>query len=232
MALPTPGPLGRNLPAERDLSEHRDFAALAPEARPVNVPVAIGIPWYSNFDRPIGNPDGTFSIGAGDLGIVRGGHDICIEPEGAPFPDSVPNWLFYNQGTTSACEGFAHSRMQTLLRGHLYDAQWLYAQAQAIDGQPLPHDGTDDKSALTIMETKGMQIAGTTGGPNLSEGITGFRFAGSVQDILTALGTPSATQVTLLQSWGEAYPHRVLLPVTVLERLLGEQGEAGIVTES
>ncbi len=218
------------------MSEARDFGALAPEARPVNVPVAIGIPWYTNFDKPVQNPDGTHSIGAGDLGVVRGGHDICIEPADAPFPDSVPNWLFYNQGATSKCEGFAHSRMQTLLRGKLYNAAWLYAQAQAIDGQPLPHEGTDDKSALTIMETKGMVIAGAGGSggntPLLAEGITGFRFAGNVQDILTALGTPSANTVTLLQSWGEAYPQRVLLPVTVLERLLSEDGEAGIVTEA
>jgi hypothetical protein len=46
------------------------------------LPVAIGVNWYSNFDRPVAkpSPDGGFDhwIGEGDLGRVRGGHSVCI----------------------------------------------------------------------------------------------------------------------------------------------------------
>ena len=47
-----------------------------------NLPVAIGVNWYSNFDRPVGKP-GSFGrtdywIGEGDLKSIRGGHCLCI----------------------------------------------------------------------------------------------------------------------------------------------------------
>ena len=47
----------------------------------LQLPVAIGVNWYSNFDQPVSK--GTFLnkeywIGQGSLGTVRGGHCVCI----------------------------------------------------------------------------------------------------------------------------------------------------------
>jgi hypothetical protein len=42
-----------------------------------NIPVAIGVNWYANFDEP-SNEDGDNWIGKGELGYVRGGHCVCI----------------------------------------------------------------------------------------------------------------------------------------------------------
>jgi hypothetical protein len=46
------------------------------------LPVAIGVNWYSDFDRPVSkaSPGGGTEmwIGEGDLGRVRGGHCVCI----------------------------------------------------------------------------------------------------------------------------------------------------------
>lgn len=42
-----------------------------------NVPVAIGVNWYQNFDKPE-YVNGEYWIGRGDLGLIRGGHCVCI----------------------------------------------------------------------------------------------------------------------------------------------------------
>jgi len=41
------------------------------------VPVVLGIDWMSAFDEPKKKSDGSYWIGGGDLGAVRGGHAIC-----------------------------------------------------------------------------------------------------------------------------------------------------------
>src|SRR5262245_44015551 len=44
------------------------------------VPVVIGVNWYSNFDHPEKDPanNAVWWIGRGDLGSLRGGHCVCI----------------------------------------------------------------------------------------------------------------------------------------------------------
>lgn len=47
----------------------------------VGLPMAIGVNWYGNFDRPQQKANGKlteFVIGEGDLGGIRGGHCICV----------------------------------------------------------------------------------------------------------------------------------------------------------
>jgi hypothetical protein len=56
-------------------------------------------------------------------------------------------------------------------------------------------------------------------------------WATTAEEVCSALGRPNAQAVPLLNSWGEAYPETVWLPVDTLERLLQEEGEADIVTE-
>jgi len=65
-----------------------------------------------------------------------------------------------------------------------------------------------------------------------SEGIDAYRWATSAVQVAQTLGTPDAEYVTILNSWGrDGYPHRVRLPLGVLDRLIRENGEAGIVTD-
>jgi len=40
-------------------------------------PVTLGINWYDNFDKPV-KKDKNYWIGTGDLGLIRGGHAVCI----------------------------------------------------------------------------------------------------------------------------------------------------------
>lgn len=42
-----------------------------------NIPISIGVNWYSNFDRP--QQEGRWHwIGRGSLGAIRGGHCLCV----------------------------------------------------------------------------------------------------------------------------------------------------------
>ena len=76
----------RPRPRSRDEGVQRNrWARSSDEIRTAvagGLPVAIGVNWYSNFDRPVAkpSPDGGFDhwIGEGDLGKVRGGHSVCI----------------------------------------------------------------------------------------------------------------------------------------------------------
>ncbi len=72
---------------------------------------------------------------------------------------------------------------------------------------------------------------GKTTGAVVDEGISENRWARRVEDVLQALGTPERDYVTLLNSWGKEYPHLVRMPAEVLDRLLREDGEAGLVTD-
>jgi hypothetical protein len=65
----------------------------------------------------------------------------------------------------------------------------------------------------------------------LREGISANRWATNAGQVLEALGTPTRDYVEILNSWGLDFPHRVRMPAEVLQRLLDEDGEAGIVTD-
>lgn len=231
--------LGRLIPP--DFEHVAKFPLTELPTPPTQVPVAIGVNWYTNFDAPI-EADGLYTIRAGSLGTIRGGHCVCLEP--APVAEEdLPQrwWSFYNQGAEGACEGFGHARMQSLTHRLTFDAFWLYHQAQAIDGITGKHEGTTNRAALEVLRTKGLRLAsgavaadnGAIGAGNLAYGIKAYRWATSADDILAVLGTPQLDYVTVLNSWGKQdYPHRVRMPATVLDRLLREGGEAGVATES
>jgi hypothetical protein len=42
-----------------------------------NLPIAIGVNWYSNFDNPV-KKGGYWWIGQSALGSIRGGHCVCV----------------------------------------------------------------------------------------------------------------------------------------------------------
>lgn len=235
--------LGRLEPPDWEHIDKYPLAALG-EAAPTQVPIALSINWYSNFDNPVRDADGNFWIGRGDLGGVRGGHCVCIEPKrdssrkGGEVDNSVW-WPYYNQGQEGSCVGHGTSRVMSLINRKRYDAVWLYREAQAIDGFPLPHEGTTGRAAMEILRARGNRVAHgsvttqlqNADRENPAEGIAAYRWATSVEEVLAALGTPQLDYITILNSWGTTYPHRVRMPAAALARVLAEQGEAGVVTD-
>src|ERR1044072_9957536 len=70
--------LGRRVPTDWDHYDRYPLTAATTPATPV--PVVIGVNWYEDFDNP--QPvSGRWWIGRStNLGHVRGGHCVCIEP--------------------------------------------------------------------------------------------------------------------------------------------------------
>lgn len=71
---------GKRSPERRWAIQENRWATTVDEMRTAiagNVPVVIGVNWYSNFDNP--QHKGTEHwIGEGSLGHIRGGHCVCI----------------------------------------------------------------------------------------------------------------------------------------------------------
>jgi hypothetical protein len=224
-------PLGRRAPTD---FEHVDKYPLTATTRPVKpVPVAIGVNWYDNFDDPQQDHHGSWWVGRGELGSVRGGHCVCLLPAKTIDP---PAWrAFYNQGSEGACVGFGCSRMMGLLNRVRYDSFWLYHEARKVDEWPgEDYDGTSVRAALDVLRTQGHVRVGAKGKrlpPSVAEGISANRWATSVDDVLKVLGYPDKDYVEFANSWGLDYPRRTRMPASVLERLLNENGEFGLVTD-
>ena len=205
------------------------------------VPVTIGVNWYENFDTPEKDSRGRWWIGRGDLGRVRGGHCVCLEPGdpaiGMGEQDTDAWWRFYDQGQEGACVGFGSSRMMSLLNRRRYDARWLWNQAKRIDEWPETNPGDDNgtsvKAAMDILRTRGHVRDGGTAVLE-GEGIAANRWATRVDQVVGALSSPANERmgaVRILNSWGGSWPHRVWMPYETLQRLLDEEGEATVVTD-
>lgn len=221
------GPLGMVPPTD---DEHRRKYPLTAEQVPeANVPVVLGINWYSGFDKPV-RKGRQYIIGEGDLGRVRGGHAVCLLP--AEVRDSRSWWRTYDQGKEGACVGFATSRMLTLLNRERYDAFELYRQAQRQDEWPgEAYSGTSVRAGFDVARDRGpyQVFRNQTTGPDLNDGIAANRWATSMDDILASLGTPNAETIRILNSWGTKYPHIVHMPVEAADRVIfREDGEASI----
>lgn len=212
------------------------------DLRPRFVPVVLGTNWYSGMDTPY-EQNGSWYINEGGLGSIRGGHCYVLEPHDDPEVKGVERdnakwWQWYNQGVEGACVGFGCSRAASLYHRHQFDAWWLYDQARILDGDPS-EEGAQVRSGLEVLRTKGHRVA--KGVENLrvetdeaveaSNGIKAYRWASTTDDIIRALGNTNLDYVTLLNSWGKDYPHRVRMPLSVLHRLLSESGEAAVITE-
>lgn len=228
--------LGRRVPTDWEHVERYPLRALAMEAQPANVPMAIGINWYREFDTPTRGRDGRWRVAKdGRLSTIRGGHCVCLLPAGVV--DS-PAWQqFYDQGQEGACVGFGCSRMMSLLNRHRYDARWLYRQAQLVDewSDTPPGEGTSVRAGLDILRNVGHRRVRGHGKPvtepNPSDGIAANRWATDMNDVCRVLGRPGANELPMLNSWGKDYPHIVWMPTEVHARLLDEDGEYGVVTD-
>lgn len=226
--------LGRLAPTDWRHVERWPLTALAP-AIPVGGPVVIGVNWYSAFDDPVRRREHGRSVWAiedGNLGSVRGGHCVCLEP--ATLRDAEGWRDFYDQGQEGSCVGFGCSRMSSLTNRKRYDARWLYVEAQKVDEWPgEAYDGTSVRAGMDVLRTQGHRVYyGGHARPALAgEGIAANRWARSAGEVLEALGTPRLDYVTILNSWGDSYPQRVRMPATVLDRLIREDGEAAVPTD-
>lgn len=225
---------------------------------PKPVPVTLGISWYSAFDDPVQDSRGRWWIGRGDLGSIRGGHCVCLEPgdpvDGHTIQDSTPWWSFYDQGQQGSCVGFGSSRMMSLLNRRRYFARWLWDRAKERDEWPDTRPGDDNgtsvRAAMDVLRAVGhvpwrSSYARMDEHPNdsytrsgldpvVGEGISANRWATTVEQVNFALQSPANERmgaVRLLNSWGKSYAHRVWLPFETLQRLLDEDGEATMVTD-
>lgn len=209
-------------------------------------PMVAGINWYSNFDQPIILRRGvvkTAWVGKGDLGRVRGGHAICLPPEG--FRDPTPWWDYYDQGNEGRCVEFATSRMLSHLFRAKFDLtrEYIYFEAQRTDewpggsypgGSPA-YEGTSVRAALEVVRAHGAIAKPRRGKvpeqPDTKYGIAEYRWATNWDDVRAALGVPASEPgVPFLNSWGRSYPHVTRLTDEAGARLLSEEGELGIVT--
>lgn len=228
------GPLGRRVPTDFVHVDRYPLRALAAEARPVAVPMAIGVNWYAEFDQPVKGRDGRWRVAQdGRLSTVRGGHCVCLPPAGAHDPRSWQK--FYNQGQEGACVGFGLSRMMSLLNRRRYDGRWLYRSAQLRDEWPdtPPAEGTSVRAGLDVLREVGHKVVRGVRiwQPVLQEGIAANRWATDTADVLTTLGRDDEDEIPWLNSWGMDYPHMVYVPVSVIDRLRREDGEFGVVVD-
>lgn len=248
--------LGRRTPT--DWSHYDKYPLTAGTVPTSPVPVAIGINWYTNFDNPVKDSKGRYWIGKGNLGSIRGGHCVCIEPGDQldsagkvtrRLQDSSSWWDFYNQGAEGACVGFGCSRMMTLLNRKRYDARWLWDWAKKTDEwsdtNPGDDNGTSVHAACTILASKGhvawaSKYANNTWQqrdnetPVSSEGLSVYRWANTTDQVMQVIKSPASEAmgaVRILNSWGKDYPERVWMPLATLQRLISEDGEVVLATD-
>jgi hypothetical protein len=235
--------LGRTYPKHFD---HVEAHPLRDEdiATPVIQPVAPGVNWYTSFDRPVQGSDGKFYVPSKKLGMIRGGHCFCLCPPSLLARDSEHNWAFYNQGEEGACEGFGHSRRFSILYGKTFDAFHLYDDGQRIEGSYQPNGGSEDSGSTNdaicqalhkwgIHSQTGAEAHRTTKPVQAGTLETSsYKWATSVEQILTVLGISDGSAIPFLNSWGKDYPHEVYMPPETLERLLKEGGECDVLTDA
>lgn len=228
------GALGAIIPEEKPYVDKYPLTAMT--IPNVAQPGVLGIPWMSKFDVPVKDTLSTrWWIGKDpkNLGYVRGGHAICVQPGDASALDMFLWWRFYNQGVEGACVGFSLSRALSLINRSRYDARWLYKEGQLIDGIPStpPEEGTTVDAGCQILLKRGHRRydakTGTFLPENIISGIGSYRWATSVDDIHAFLKHPTADKlgaVPLLNSWGTAYPRKVWMPDETLDKVVFQMG--------
>ena|SRR5215211_6316093 len=244
--------LGRFIPDDWGHVERYALAGLAPEERPTQVPVVIGVNWYAEMDNP-DQDEGTGEYfiardGPDSLTRIRGGHCVCLEP-GGDLRDREEWRTFYDQGQEGACVGFGWSRCISILNGQLYAARWLWDRCKESDEwpetNPGDNEGTSVRAGGDVLVAAGHVLWNEPYGdddyteragyqPDANEGLTTFRWAQSVDEVHAVLGNDQADElgaVPILNSWGTDYPARAWLPDDVLDLLMKQEGEIAIPTD-
>lgn len=235
--------LGRREPTD-DI--HIQRYSLTRQTMPtVPTPVVLGINWYSDFDHWVTRRErgvDRFYIGldAKNLGVIEGGHCICVRP-----PSIIDRWWpFYDQGQEGACVGFGWSRFASLMNRRQYDGFSLYHAAQIIDewGDTPPESGTSVRAGGDVMRDKGawrVRRSKVEVAPHPLDGIDQNRWATSVEEIAACLSPADNGRdvlnkgfVILLNSWGKSYPPEVRMPLETLDRVIfAEHGDATVATD-
>lgn len=211
------------IPRDPQPYEQRYALAAAPAARG---PLVIGLDWMEAYNTPV-KQDGVYWIGLDPtrLGKPQGGHAMCCLPRGAK--DIKGGWDFYNQGATPQCVGYSGARMQAINnRVQRYDAPGLYAACKARDGYRGP--GTYIETAMAVLHDTGLRRYDKERWLP-AHGIREYRWAGSVEEILRALGEQD--RIALLQSWGKNWPRVLYLPAETLRWLWARRGN-GLYVEA
>jgi hypothetical protein len=222
---------GRVKPPDFQHVDKYALSALPVSDQPRGIPVVLGIDWYVEFDNPVKDHDGRYWVARdGKLTSIRGGHCICAK---ANESDPVEWWKFFNQGQEGACVGFGDARMKSLLDRIRYDAFELYHATRDL-GHYSFAEGAFVRDALKVLQTRGAVRAGHKN-PDPKSKISAYRWATDVSDILHVIDLPLATKlgaVPFLNSWGRNdYPHVTWMPAEVVQKLIDDDGEAGIVTD-
>lgn len=235
-------------------TEHLEKFPLTADTKPDEpTSMVAGFNWYSNFDNPIPTKIRgvrRYVIGHGSLGRIRGGHAVCLRHW--DLVDLKSWWLYYNQAFEGRCVEFAKLRAMSQKNRKRYDitSRWHYHTDQHRDewaGCFLGHDGgryegTSVRSGLEGLRVDGAIPARLKGAPiamdeavnkvDPNEGISVYRWAPSWGDVRTVLNVPDYLPgVPLDNSWGQNYPHEVILLDEAGERLMRENGEFGIITD-
>lgn len=243
-----PRSLGYTKP--KDLSHVKKYALSAQAAVP-RVPMAMGIDWYTEFDKPFVVSDGKmnryFVAKDNKLSTVRGGHCVCIKS--GSFSDPLSWWDFYDQGQEGACVGFGTSRMMSQMNRERYNARWVWDHAKMIDEWPDTNPGDDNGTSVhagaDVLRTlgavkwkKGMENLDVATrdalAPDQSKGILAARWATSVDDVRSVLQSSLNDRlqaIPFVNSWGRYYPHITWMPYTVVEKLIANGGEFLVPTD-
>lgn len=232
--------LGRREPTDNVHLEKYPLTATTMPTKPV--PVSCGSNWYQGFDTPVQRNDGAWlpEFSSGTWGNVRGGHEWCLKPPS--MVDLVEWWRKLDQGNEGACVGYALTRMMMLLNRKTFNPNWLYEQAKIVDEWPGEnYDGTSGRAGCDVLRTLGHVIwrGEKVFAPVLDFGISANRWATSVDDIARCLDPEHNGQritklgyVTLLNSWGQSYPHYTKVSLDTLDRLVfRENGDATMVAD-
>lgn len=143
----------------------------------------------------------------------------------------VRRWVdIYNQLQDGACVGMGESFQMSILNRRVYDAFWLYHEAQGIDEYPdtPPAGGTSLRAGYDILRDKGHRQLwdGTAKPPKIEEGIVEVnRWLTTVDEIRTAIG--DGRPVCLGVNWYTAFD--APSSNSVREYWIGKDGNLGSV---
>lgn len=133
----------------------------------------------------------------------------------------------YDQGVEGACVGFGASWLTSIHNGGLFDARWLYQQAQLVDSWPStpPEEGTSVRAAMDILRKIGHRkvFRGKTSDPLAHYGILENRWARNVDEMRTAISEGKA--ITIGVNWYQNFDR----PVKKSNRWWIGQGDLGFI---
>jgi hypothetical protein len=213
-------------------------ATAAPGGLPVDRPVVVGFNWYPAFDEPY-EDNGIWRVrGPSAEEAPRGGHCFCFKPPQMVDPEAW--WIFYDQGEEGACVGFGNARALSLDEHRTYNAFRLYDAARREEGTYPEGEGSTVREGMAALLHRG---AAPEIGEHAHRGehepderpqqkINAYRWITDTTQLARVLGLPEgASTATFLNSWGKSdYPHETQMDLETFDRLLGEEGEAGVFT--